>query len=309
MRFSRVILAAVPVAALVACADGSEVTNTVRPPLMGVRYVNAVGDTGRVDIRMIDQLEYSANTIDSIGGIRYRQGTRYFPTQVLAAGRKIRVFGYQQRADGTVDGSPANVANIMLDTVITGVNASTPFQAGKNYTFLLVGSARAARTDAGRMRFVVIEDTPPAEAAGNIHVRVVNANTGAPIDAFFVATATTAPAGTPAFANVANRAVSAYVARPVATAAATTFAVAATNTGTLTALGTSAVAAFGTAGTSGTNPIAGAGQAGTAFSAFVFAPAATAGGVRTGMPAAVNTAFNSVGAELLVDRLPASTVR
>lgn len=309
MRFSRVILAAVPVAALVACSDGSEVTNTVRPPLMGLRYVNAVNDTGRVDIRMIDQLEYSANTVDSLGGIRYRQGTRYFPTQVLAAGRKIRVFSYQQLANGQVDGSIANVSRVMLDTTITGVNASTPFQAGKNYTLLLVGSARVPANDPGRMRFVVVDDTPPAEAAGNIHVRVVNANTGGPIDAFFVASATTAPAGTPAFANIANRAASSYVARPVSTAAASTFAVAVATTGTLTAVGTSPVAAFGTVGTSGTNPIAGAGQAGTAFSAYVFAPAAAAGGVRTAMPAAVNTAFNSVGAELFVDRLPPSTVR
>jgi hypothetical protein len=130
MRHPRLTLAAIAgAAALAACRDGDNLTFESRPPLAGVRYMHAVNDTGRLDIRMVDQLEYSANTIDSAGGIRYRQATRYFPTEAKA--RQIRVFNYFDRASATV-------TDVMLDTSIA-------FEAGKNYTVMLVGSARAAR--------------------------------------------------------------------------------------------------------------------------------------------------------------------
>ncbi|RZI38375.1 hypothetical protein EGT07_34530, partial [Herbaspirillum sp. HC18] len=54
--------AIVTLVALTACRD-DEPTATTRPPLAGVRYIHAVNDTSRLDMRMIDQLEYSANTI------------------------------------------------------------------------------------------------------------------------------------------------------------------------------------------------------------------------------------------------------
>ncbi len=288
-------------AAMTAACRSDKITATTRPALAGVRYVHAVSDTGRLDFRMVDQIGYSANTIDSAGGIRYRQASRYFPTEAKA--RHINVFNYF----GT-DRSIPVVSTVMVDTTIA-------FVAGKNYTLLLVGSARAAAGTAGRMHFVLIDDTPPAVDTNVVHVRVVNANTTGSVDAYLVSTSSTAPSGTPAFAAVAPGATSSYVARPigplavrVATAGTTTFSDSLSN-----------VAGLGTPGTSTVNPVAGSGRGGTAFSVYVFAAAVTGSGAFVGIPTSspaqgvfpaipLATMFRVRSAELFVDRLPPNTV-
>lgn len=275
MRLSRFALLAAPlaVAALGACNDDDVVTAT-RPPLAGVRYINALPDTGTVDIRMIDQLDYSANTINGNGGLLFREGTEYFPTEAKA--RKIRVFSFQNREATTV-------SQIIHDTTIT-------FEANKNYTLLLVGSARAKTA-----RFRVIEDARQNVSAGNVAVRVFNAGAGA-VDAYVLPTATTALTGTPTFAGVGDLAASAFNNR-----AAGAFAVRIAPAGSTTAAA-SVAAATGTAGTALVNPVAGAAVPGTVFSAYVF-PRSVAG---SGAPQ--TAAFLTTGVQLFVDQLPPNTV-
>ncbi len=298
MRHSRPTLGALLGAVALAACQDDNVTVEQRPPLAGVRYVHAVTDTGRVDIRMVDQLAYSANTVDSAGGILYRQGTRYFPTE--AKPRQIRVFSYQDAPaqSGQVVQRPIDVVSqVMLDTTIT-------FEPNQNYTLLLVGSARAAVGSPNRLRFVRIDDTPPAADTTQIHTRVINANTGAPLDAYVVATGTTAIAGTPTFAGVANGAVANYVAFR-----AGTMALRVATAGSTTPFAT-VVADTGVAGTTGINPIAGSRRGGTAFSAFVFARAVEGSGALTfaGQNATSLAALRTTGMTLLVDRLPPNTV-
>lgn len=275
MRLSRFALLAAPlaVAALGACNDDDVVTAT-RPPLAGVRYINALPDTGTVDIRMIDQLEYSANTVNGTGGLLFREGTEYFSTEAKA--RKIRVFAFQNREVTTV-------SQVIHDTTIT-------FEANKNYTLLLVGSARAKTA-----RFRVIEDARQNVSAGNIAVRVYNAGAGA-VDAYVLPTATTALTGTPTFAGVGDLAASAFNNR-----AAGAFAVRVAPAGSTTAAA-SVAAATGTAGTALVNPVAGAAVPGTVFSAYVF-PRSVAG---SGAPQ--TAAFLTTGVQLFVDQLPPNTV-
>lgn len=291
---SAAVVAATAAALLAACGHSDDVTTTTRPPLAGVRYVHAVNDTSRVYIAMVDQIDYSANTIDSIGGIRYRQATRYFPVEAKA--RHIRVFSYADVATPVPNtrGTDA-VSQIMVDTTIS-------FDAGKNYTLLLVGSARATG-GATRMRFVSIEDTPPAVDTTRVHVRVINANTGGAVDAYSVATATTAPSGTPTIAGVASGATSSYVALPVGP-----FALRITDAGSTTPTAT-ITAGTGTAGTASINPIAGSNVGGTAFTAYVFAPAVTGSGAFLQQGATVTAAFNARGVDLFVDRVPPATVK
>ena len=57
MRLSRLTLLAVPAALALAACNSDDVTAETRPPLAGVRYINAVPDTSRLDFRMVDQLE------------------------------------------------------------------------------------------------------------------------------------------------------------------------------------------------------------------------------------------------------------
>lgn len=284
-------------ALLAACGRNGDAVTETRPPVAGVRYVDAVNDTGRVYISMIDQVDYSANTIDSAGGIRYRQATRYFPTEAKA--RHIRVFAYQDVA--LVGGTPNvrdinGVSQILVDTTVS-------FDAGKNYTMLLVGSARAAAGSAGRLRFVRVDDTPPTTDTTQVHVRVINTNLAGAVDAYAVATATTAPSGAPTFAAVGSGAVSAYVARAVGP-----FAVRVTDAGSVTPTATIA-AGTGTAGTTSINPIAGSNVGGTAFTAYVFAPAVAGSGAFAQQGAAVTTAFGTRSVDLFVDRVPPATVK
>jgi hypothetical protein len=93
------------------------------------------------------------------------------------------------------------------------------------------------------------------------------------------------------------------VGRPVGT-----LAVRVTGVGSLTPTAT-VVADTGVAGTGSINPVAGSRRGGTAFSAYVFAPAVTGSGAFSGLTTAITTSFQSQGVELFVDRLPPNTVR
>lgn len=277
MRSPRYVLLALTAAAAAAACRDNEVTAASRPPLAGVRYINALADTGRVDIKMIDQVAYSANTNEGVGGITFRSGTRYYSTE--AKERRIRVFAFQ-------DSSITTVQSVILETAVT-------FEPNKNYTLLLTGSARARTA-----RFVVIDDTPaPTPAAGRIAVRVYNAGAG-PVDAYLTDTTTAAITGATAISGTGDFAASSYVTRDTAR-----MAVRVTAAGATTVLA-STQAAAGALGTSVINPQAGARVPGTVFSAYVFPRAVAGSGAFAGQSAANTTALSNTGVVLFVDRLP-----
>lgn len=251
-------------AALVAC-DESDVTTPARPPLAGVRVINAVADTFAVDVRMIDQVEWSivANNIN------FRAGTEHQPVEAKA--RRIRVFAFHG-ANPTLP----NVTQVLHDTTIS-------FAADRNVTLLLTGSARARN-----VRFVMIEDDPPTPGAGQIAVRTVNTSNAA-IDAYYTASATEAIAGSPAAANVAPLAASPYVTRATGAVAAR-IASAGSTTANASVAGPNAPTA-----PEGVAPAAGVNSSGSAFSIFYF-PAGAAGSPQA--------AVASPSAIWFVDRVP-----
>src|SRR5215207_619395 len=101
-------------AAAVAACDKDEITTNSTPPLAGVRFINALPDVGfNVDIRMVDQVEWSAVGND----LAFRGGTEHQPTE--AGSRRIRVFPTSKNID--------TAAVILLDTTVT-------FEASKNIT-------------------------------------------------------------------------------------------------------------------------------------------------------------------------------
>ena len=212
MRLNRFIFVGLTIAVLYGC--GKDTTAAITPPPNAtVRYVNAVADTGSVDIGMIDQVEWSANAKP----LAFRAGSAYQVTDATHP-RVIRVFPTSTNA--------AITSQILHEETIT-------FTPGSRVTLLLTGSARA-----GTLTFVQINDdiTPPP--SGQISVRAVNASTGA-IDAYIVPRTSTAISGTPSFTNVAPLTASAYVDRAAiptnATGAATdTVAVRATAAGSTT---------------------------------------------------------------------------
>lgn len=193
MRLNSFIFLGLSVVVLNGC--GKDTTGTVTPPPHAdVRYVNALADTGSVDIAMIDQVEWSVNAKP----LAFRAASAYQPTDATHP-RHIRVFPTSTNA--------AVTSQIIDDETIT-------FTPGTRVTLLLTGSARA-----GNAHFVVISDDIAPPAAGQIAVRFVNAST-APVDAFLTNAATDPLPTPPTFANVAPVQTSAYVVRPTGGVAA-----------------------------------------------------------------------------------------
>ena len=253
-------------------SDGPTTPNT--PPLAYVRYINAVPDTLNTTVRFIDQIEYSPMSWANVAFRGLGQGN-YQPTEAKA--RKFRVFTYSS------DVSTAGNTNILVDTTIT-------FEAGKYYTLLHLGYARAG--SAPKQRIVVINDALPATPAG-IAFRAIHAglNVGN-VDIYATPTTTDAISGAPLLANVSLNTVSAYLAR--ATGA---FAARVTAPGSTTAV-ISAAAPAGTAGSASVDPIGGATIAGSIITAIAFpATPANSAGAR----------FTTPGVVYFVDKQPPRT--
>jgi hypothetical protein len=255
MRLIRLSVLPTALALFAACSRDSGVTVNDRPPLGGVRFINAVADGGPVDIRMVDQVEWSASSVNGTNtGLAFRAGTNHWATEAKA--RQIRVF--------PTDSSITVTTQVLHDTTIT-------IEANKNVTLMLVGSRAAG----GHISFIKIDDTPPALSGAKIAVRFVNASstgsTPTNADAYLTASASTSVTGTtPSFAGLAPRSASPYVVRDTAQFAVRTAAAADQTTLWSAAAPAGAPAAAGIAAT------AGAGGPGSAMSAYLF-PRSAAG--------------------------------
>lgn len=275
MRFSRLIVLSGAAVALGACSSDN-VTTVTPPPLAGVRYVNAVPDTFGVDIRTVDQIQWSATA----NLLQFRSATEHQPMEAKA--RKIRVF-VQPGADLA---SPEAVSQVLVDTTIT-------FDANARYTLLLTGSARAKT-----VKFVVINDAAPVPTAGNVAFRALNANGPGAADTYLASVSGDPLPDTPAFANVAVDAASAYASRAVGAVHARAYD--AGNTATVRAQ-----LAGPTRPKADTLPgyrqTAGVDVAGSVFSVVYF-PASVAGS-----KAPQSAAFLNPAIVYLVDRIPGET--
>jgi hypothetical protein len=275
MRLTRLL--PIAVLALAACHDNGVSVNA-RPPLGGVRFINAVPDGGAVDIRMVDQIEWSASSVSGTAaccGLPFRQGTIHWATEAKA--RHIRVF--------PSDSSIAVTSQILLDTTIT-------IEADKNVTLMLVGSQAAG----GKVSFVKINDDP-APASGQVAIRLVNATaTGqvpATADAYITADTTTALAGAATFAAVGPLATSPYLTR-----ATGKFFIRTTPAGS-TASVWNAIAPTGAPADGLIGATAGYNGPGSGLSAYLFPPSVA------GTKAPQSAAFQVPGVVFFVDLIPA----
>jgi len=237
MRLSRLVIIALGAGALAACDNTDTVTDPSTPPLGSVRFINAVADTGAVDITMIDQIDWSAKGV----GLAFRSGTEFFPTE--AKSRRVRVFPTSTNITVT--------SQILLDTTLA-VAANT------RVTYLLTGSARAKN-----LRFIAVTDETAQPPAGQIGVRLVNASSAA-VSGYLVNTTADALPGTATFASVAALAASTYANKTAGAAA-----IRATDVGSAT-VNTSVAGPTAPAGPTGSFPSAGVTQAGTNFSVYYF---------------------------------------
>jgi hypothetical protein len=263
--------------AAVACHDDGVSVNA-RPPLGGVRFINAVPDGGPVDIRMVDQVEWSASSVSGSAnccGLTFRTGTIHWATE--AKPRHIRVF--------PSDSSIAVTSQILHDTTIT-------IEANKNVTLMLVGSRAAG----GTVSFVMIDDNPGAVATNQIATRLVNASsagqTPAAATGYITADTTSTLPATPTFTTVSPRTASPYAMRPLGN-----FFLSTTPSGS-TATIWSAAAPAGAPADGLIGATAGALGGGSAFSAYLF-PRSVAG---TAAPQ--TAAFTTPGLVYFIDLIP-----
>ncbi len=235
MRLSNIVLLGLGLGAMAACSS-DDVSTPSLPALGSVRFINAIADTGAVDINAVDQVENAGG----IKNLNFKIGTEY--QQIEAKARHFRVFANSKNI--LVSSTP------ILDTTIT-------VQANARVTWLLTGSARAKT-----LRFVVVSDDATAPAAGMIAVRLVNASTGA-VNGYLVSAVGDAIADPAAASNVPVLGQSPYVVRSIGNAA-----VRVTDVGSPT-VNASAAGPVATV-IAGTNPAAGVNSAGTKFSVYYF---------------------------------------
>lgn len=249
MRVTRIGLALVGALLAVGCEKDDGPFFAPQVPLAYTRFINAIPDTGAVDFRFVDLVEYSPFAVQ----LAYRAFTPYQGTAPGA--RHLKVF---TNPGGTATSIP-NVTGVVLDETPT-------FEAGKYYTVVAVGYARTAGTP--RVKLQVYEDVIP-DPGSNVAFRVVNLATGLSSINVAVTASSTDPIPAPTFSNVAYLGASAYVTRAPGNA---WFRVQETSAAAEIVSGNGRQAPVGAAGDPLNNltTIGGSGQAGSAVTAYVF---------------------------------------
>lgn len=266
MRVNRLGLLAIALSGAAACSGDSNGVTTTPPPLAYVRYVQAMPDTGQVDVRFVDKVENFPAL-----AFGYRSVTPY--QGIVAGSRQMRVF--------PTSTDPAVASQVILDTTLT-------FTAGTYYTILHTGYARTGQ--APKQHFVVLQDAVPAPSGTQVAIRAVVATPGiGPVDVYTTAATGDPLPAAPTFTGIDYGAAAAWLNfTPGAMALKVTAA------GNTTVLGQAAAPAGDTA-KAYLDPIAGTKIGGSALSAFIFAP---------GVAGSANAALTAAGVTYSVDKRP-----
>jgi hypothetical protein len=263
MTVNRVWMALLLGAAIWGCEKNTGASTPAQQPLAGLRYFDAVLDTGYMDFRVVDIVRFAPNAVRAVfrsGGNPEGTSNGFLspPFEPMQTGaHDLRVF-----LDST---DLATASTVMFDTTVT-------FAQDHNYTFILYGSARAKTLHA-----MVLDDSAMALPTDNsVWVRTINLGTGVDttglgpsVDAYAIAQ-TGSPVAPPTFAATAFATKTAYTRVAVGSLQAVL-----TRAGTLTQAATANFPA-GTVGTSSSNPIAGSLVQNTAFSIIIL-PRSTPG--------------------------------
>jgi len=258
MRFQRLLFAVILACGVTACAKDVTGVTHAPPPLAYVRYINAVPDTFAMDVRPVDQVQYSPPFLNTafrgLGDGNY-QGYQ-------AGSRHIRIFLDPSPTNTSAPVSVAVASTIMVDTTFT-------FTAGTYYTMVQVGAARTGA--AVKQQLWIIQDALPTQNAGTVQYRIINvAPVQGAVDVYV--NGTTPLTGTPAAASLGFHSATAYLSQ-----APGPLVIRLTAPGTLNAVGGAAgfTLQAGTAGTTLADPIFGSGQGGSILTAFIFDASAT----------------------------------
>jgi len=304
-RVWRLLAWGVVAGTLSACHD-TTATPTVQEPLAGLRYVNAVSDTGALDIRIVDIVGDAPATFAAtfrtggspIGGAAQASP----PYQQVAAGlRHIKVFNSSS--------DPAIAQQVHLDTTFN-------FEADRNYDFFLHGFSRPGQTPA-RRAVITATPAPPTLGPGQFAIRVVNlapsfagaapalADTTVLPDGFLLRGNGALPGGTPQAVDVGYLGSSAYTVLDTGS-----YRLALTVTGTTGAAIVQVHVPLGVAATSTAGPVAGSLAPGSVLTA-VIVPRSVVGSAapQGGTPAAKTTESISRNTDTVTVQSGTRTVR
>jgi len=163
MRFQRILLVCGAALGAAACSSDTGPTAVNDAPVASVRFVNAIPDTNKVDIRFVDQIAGSPY----FGQLGFRDISAY---QAVSPGaRHMRIFA----VDPAVDAGTANEGNINVVSQVF-VDTTITFEAGKYYTVIQGGYARAGQSPKQHL-IVLTDDRSAVLSTTQIAVRVVNA--------------------------------------------------------------------------------------------------------------------------------------
>lgn len=198
-------------AGVVAACNPDQVVKTEDIPTAGIRFINAVPDTGGMDFRPVDIVENS-----QFYNVTFKSTTLLYYKNARAGTRHFKVF----RTPTATDPSATQLAT--AQTVVVDLNNEV-LEAGKLYTYVLWGYSRTGSTPA--MQLTRFTDDP-ADPGAQIALRIINAcipgvcgaaaNGTLDVRAFTAAQGIGAPAAT--YTSVAPLTASAY--QNIATAAA-----------------------------------------------------------------------------------------
>jgi hypothetical protein len=251
MRVPRIGLALLGALLAVGCDNDDGPFLAPEVPLAYTRFINAIPDTGSVDFRFVDVLEYSPFAVQAA----YRSFTPYQGTAPGA--RHLKVFTNPGGSNTQIP----HVTGVLVDETPT-------FEAGKYYTLVAVGYARTTGTP--RVKLQVYEDPIP-DPGSQVAFRVVNLATGlSSLDVSVTSASTEAIPATPNVAdNLAYLASSAYLTRATGNA---WFRVQESTAAAEIVTGNGRQAPPGAAGDPLNNltTIGGSGQAGSAVTAWIF---------------------------------------
>jgi hypothetical protein len=195
-RFIRLSVMGLTAGVAMSACKPDTVILTPTPNVAGVRFINALPDSAGafgLDFRFVDLVENSTqfrvpfrNSPTTTAGVTASTSTQFKAAQ--AGSRHFVVF-----LDDTIQ---AIASTKLKDSTLT-------LTAGKNYTVILWGAARA-----GQMKLSVIEDVP-ADPGSKVALRVINASAD-PIDVRTYPTGGTIPA-TATWSNVGGLTMSSFV--------------------------------------------------------------------------------------------------
>jgi len=209
MRIRYTLAAFVGLGVLTACDRDVAGVDTVLQESATIRYVNAVPDTSRLDVRFVDG---SIEGSPQYSAVVFRTFTPY--QRVRPGRRQIKIFT-----------NPNEYGNSAAVAMQEHIDTTFTFEPNARYTIISYGNARLGV--APRHRLVILRDELPATLLPTqIGARTVHAAAGAGNVDVYVRPSEAAPAisGAPTRADVPELGVTGYLpldARPTGTAADT----------------------------------------------------------------------------------------